>query len=68
MGFFSLLETVNNLVIKNNFTIQKGEAGITHCIGYIEQIPLQITISYDLRIIIFKGQGIDDKKTYSFFE
>lgn len=66
MGFFSLLETVNNIVRKNNFTIQKGEAGITHCIGYIEQIPLKITISYDLRIIIFKGQGINDRKSYSF--
>ena len=66
MGFYSLLETVNNIVKQNNFTIQKGEAGITHCFGYIDDIPLKITISYNLKMIIFKGQGINDRKTYSF--
>ena len=66
MSFYSLLETVNNIVEKNNFTIQKGEAGITHCIGSVEQIPLKITISYNSRIILFKGQGIKNKKIYSF--
>ena len=33
MGFFSLLETVNNIVRKNNFTIQKGEV---LCLGSID--------------------------------
>ena len=66
MSFYSLLEIVNNIVEKNNFTVQKGEAGITHCIGSVEQIPLKITISYNSRIILFKAQGTKDKKIYSF--